>query len=209
MSTIRPYTEQGAALRALREESGLTQAQLAQKVELSTIMIRSLEAGKILPSDNTKVALGRVFGEETINALGWPRAYSPLKTNYRLKRQFAESTKDSLLANDNFKEGELTNSNFEIGDNSITRSPNQLPLTLQALRLALPGPPKQADIAVQLGITPDQYRQLEKDHSIIETDPVSGEMVTRHRKLRPARARDLLPKLEKVFGQQIHALFGK
>ena len=72
------FAEQGAQFTALIQQHVLTVGALAELTDISTQMLFKLKAGETLPSTQTKAALSRVLGETSIEAIGWPRAKSPL-----------------------------------------------------------------------------------------------------------------------------------
>ena len=64
----------GARIAALRRETGLSQAQLAQKLQVSPSALGMYEQGRREPSMETVVAMARVFGVTTDYLLTGSRA---------------------------------------------------------------------------------------------------------------------------------------
>ncbi|MDC3956886.1 helix-turn-helix transcriptional regulator [Polyangium jinanense] len=64
----------GARLRARREALGLSQAELAEKVDISANYVGVLERGLKLPTLDTLVALAKALDVPVADLLGEPRA---------------------------------------------------------------------------------------------------------------------------------------
>ena len=51
----------GELLQELRKDKGMTQAELAAKLELSPLTVSSYECGRSAPDDETKVKIAEIF----------------------------------------------------------------------------------------------------------------------------------------------------
>ncbi|MEW5983714.1 MAG: helix-turn-helix transcriptional regulator [Acidobacteriota bacterium] len=57
-------TELGKKLRELREQSGLSQAELGRRSEISTVLVRRIEAGQVEPSILVVLRMGQALAEK-------------------------------------------------------------------------------------------------------------------------------------------------
>ena len=81
------YVEQGKQLKAAREQAGLSGESLGVAIGVTRFTIAKYEQGEIVPSKETRHALGRVLGEATMSAIEWPRPNSP--ASYKRASQLA------------------------------------------------------------------------------------------------------------------------
>ena len=121
------YSVQGK--RFAQVSQGYTLAKLSNDTKISISMLSQLKSGRTLPSDTTLGTLRKLFGEEAIASIGWPRAKSPL-------------TRANIV--------------------SKSAPPGSFGAKLKELRLTLPGPPDQTEVAIKLGIKPKAYTYMEQ-----------------------------------------------
>ena len=60
----------GELLQELRKDKGMTQAELAAKLELSPLTVSSYECGRSAPDDETKVKIAEIFDVSVDYLLG-------------------------------------------------------------------------------------------------------------------------------------------
>ena len=91
----------GARIAVLRREAGMSQAQLAQALQISPSAVGMYEQGRREPSADTLVALSRIFGVTTDYLLtGSPISAPDQKTVVRLMRSSLESAQLTLANRD-------------------------------------------------------------------------------------------------------------
>ena len=87
----------GARIAALRREAGMSQAQLAQALQISPSAVGMYEQGRREPSADTLVALSEIFGVTTDYLLtGKPIALPDQRAVTRLMRSSLESAQSAL-----------------------------------------------------------------------------------------------------------------
>ena len=87
----------GARIAALRREAGMSQAQLAQALQVSPSAVGMYEQGRREPSADTLVALSEIFGVTTDYLLtGKPIALPDQRAVTRLMRSSLESAQSAL-----------------------------------------------------------------------------------------------------------------
>ena len=84
----------GELLQELRKDKGMTQAELAAKLELSPLTVSSYECGRSAPDDETKVKIAEIFDVSVDYLLGLirePVSYRRTVTeNYFCQKNFQE-----------------------------------------------------------------------------------------------------------------------
>ena len=83
----------GELLQELRKDKGMTQAELAAKLELSPLTVSSYECGRSAPDDETKVKIAEIFDVSVDYLLGLirePVSYRRTVTEIILPKNFQE-----------------------------------------------------------------------------------------------------------------------
>ena len=83
----------GELLQELRKDKGMTQAELAAKLELSPLTVSSYECGRSAPDDETKVKIAEIFDVSVDYLLGLirePVSYRRTVTEIILPKHFQE-----------------------------------------------------------------------------------------------------------------------
>lgn len=95
----------GELLQELRKDKGMTQAELAAKLELSPLTVSSYECGRSAPDDETKVKIAEIFDVSVDYLLGLirePVSYRRTVTEIILPKTFRKMTLPKCRNTSNF-----------------------------------------------------------------------------------------------------------